>query len=166
MLFKSLIWTILWFVATFQLSAQQFYTELGDQFIPFEKTDINGNSISDTSLKGKPSLIIFFGTRCPPCLRELQELSQVIHPSWQAKLNVVAIGSTDNKDSLVRFKSKTAYPFTFIPDPDQYLFEQIGDYVIPRTFLLDEEGIILRQSVGFNQAPFDDLLAQIDNIIH
>ena len=166
MLFKFQVWTILWFTTALQVTAQQFHTEPGQQFITFEQTDIDGNHRSTHSLKGKPSLIIFFGTRCPPCMMELKELSETLPSSWHSKVNLIAIGSTDDRESLIKFKTRTGYPFTFIPDQNQFLFNQIGDYVIPRTFLLDQDGVILSQKVGYNLYHVDELMAEIDGLVN
>jgi peroxiredoxin len=165
MLFKSQIWTIFWLLSSFQVNGQQFYTNVGDQFITFEQADIDGNLISDKSLIGKPSIVVFFGTRCPPCLQKLKMLDEGLPSSWQSRLNIYAIGSTDDAMSLTSFQYRTGYAFAFIPDPNQYLFNQIGDYVIPRMFLLDKEGKILKQSVGFDHTIFDDLLTTLSSLI-
>jgi len=98
-------------------------------------------------------------------MMELKELSETIPSSLYAKVNLIAIGSTDDTESLIKFKSRTGYPFSFIPDPNQFLFNQIGDYVIPRTFLLDRDGVILSQTVGYNLYHVDELMVEIGGLV-
>jgi len=147
------------------LKGQTFLTEVHQKFPHFEVQDIHENTVSNQSLIGKPTLLIFFGTRCPPCFKELSELHRKVPDDWYKKMNVIAVGSTDNSEQLVQFKSTYGYKFQFIPDPKQELFNRVADYSIPRTFLLDDQGKIISQTVGYNEIPLADLLAKIESLI-
>lgn len=140
------------------ICAQVFYTEEGQKFPAFQIQDIEGHLVTNEKLKGKPSLLIFFGTRCPPCLKELSELNKMLPKSYYDTFNIYAIGSTDDQARLILFNFKKNYRFSYLPDPEQALFNQIGDHTIPRTFLLDKETRIISQTVGFNKTPFQNLL--------
>lgn len=143
------------------LSGQEFFTSVGSDFPAFEIEDLEGNLINNETLKGKPSLIVFFGTRCPPCLEELRELNRNLPASYYEKFNIYAVGSTDGKDKLITFNSKKNYKFSYLPDPDQELFDKIGDHTIPRTFLLDKKVKIISQTLGFYKTPFQNLLSKM-----
>lgn len=147
------------------LSAQKFYSIVGKPFPSFVMTDIDDSIVSNATLLGKPTLLIFFGTRCPPCMKELKELDESIPDSWYESFNIYAIGSTDDSGRLQRFNSRSNYKFNFIPDPNQELFNKIGDHTIPRTFLLDRKGNIKSQTVGFNKTPFENLMKAMRGLI-
>lgn len=152
-------------VVTF-LKGQTFLTEVDQNFPHFEVLDIYDNTVSNKSIHGKPTLLIFFGTRCPPCFKELSELHRKVPDDWYEKMNVIAVGSTDDTERLIHFKSTYGYKFQFIPDPKQELFNRVADYNIPRTFLLDEQGVIISQTVGYNEIPLADLLTKIESLIY
>jgi hypothetical protein len=52
-----------------------------------------------------------------------------------------------------------------LPDPDQELFNTIGDHTIPRTFLLNEQTKIISQTVGFYKTPFESLLKKMKKLV-
>lgn len=161
-MYRTVLFVSLIFVFSNQrLHAQKFYTEIGNSFPVFETTDIHGKPFTITSLRGKPSLIIFFGTRCPPCLAELQAIHNRFPRSWYDRLNVIVIGSTDDAKNLIRFNERRKYRFRYLPDENQELFHLIGDHTIPRTFLLDRNATIISQSAGFYMTPFEYLIQNI-----
>lgn len=145
-------------LSSISLSAQAFYTQVGEKFPDFRVSNIHQEEVSNATLEGKPSLIVFFGTRCPPCLKELKVLKQGLDKDWLTRLNVVLVGSTDDASSLKRFKEKHGYDYTIIPDENQLFFNRIGDHTIPRTFLLDRDMKIIYQYLGYNETPFKNLI--------
>jgi len=54
--------------------SEQFKTSVGEKFPKFFAADIDETIHTVKYLEGKPSLILFFGTRCPPCLQEVKHL--------------------------------------------------------------------------------------------
>ncbi len=58
------------------LVAQEFYSTKGAPFPAFKNLDLNRAEVTNHSLKGKPTLLVFFGTTCPPCMKELKELDK------------------------------------------------------------------------------------------
>lgn len=146
-------------------SAQEFYTSIGADFPEFEIEDIEGNLVTNKTLKGKPSLLVFFGTRCPPCLKELKALNNNLQASHYKDFNIYAVGSTDDTANLILFNNKKNYSFSYLPDPNQDLFDQIGDHTIPRTFLLDSNAKIISQTVGFYKTPFQNLLRKMERLM-
>lgn len=159
-----IVLTGLFFLPNLTLSAQQFHTKVGASFPSFNMPDLSGKYVSNETLKGKPTLLVFFGTRCPPCLRELDALNTKIPKSWYQEFNIYLVGSTDDKVSLELFNYRKGYNFNYIPDPNQELFFQIADYTIPRTFLLDGNGKIISQTEGFNKSPFESLLNRMKRL--
>lgn len=142
-----------------------FFTKPGEEFPRFQMTDTDGTPFNLEKLQGKPSLILLFGTRCPPCLQEIKRLSEVIDKDWRNRYNIIVFGSTDDREELAWFKEKHGYDFDFIPDGDQYLFHAIAKSSIPRMLLLDDEGIIKSQSYGYTPRKLDHLLSKMKRLL-
>jgi len=68
--------------------------KIGEQSPPFE-ADINGNIVKSSDFKGKPILLHFWSTTCPPCMGELDDLSSSLNPLLEDELIVVIGVSVD-----------------------------------------------------------------------
>lgn len=74
---------------------------------PFQLTDQNGQTITDKSLKGKPTLIFFGYTHCPDvCPTSLFELSEVLRALGKDadKVNAVFISVDPERDTPATMK--------------------------------------------------------------
>jgi len=140
-----------------------FKTAVGQQVPDFQFTTIDGETMSVSDLKGKVILINLFGTRCPPCIKEMPHINKEIFKRHKRKNFVVlSIGATDTTEQLMAFKEKHGYDFTFVADPWQEIFELFSDCIIPRNLVIDKTGKILYQAVEFNKTPFNRMVKMID----
>ncbi|MES2762188.1 MAG: TlpA disulfide reductase family protein [Bacteroidota bacterium] len=107
--------------------------------------DQDTNKFDIGSLKGKPVIVSFYASWCPPCKEELQALNKIKDQKLQG-IEVLAI-TDESIEKLVEFKNKTQYPFTFLTLTN--LFSDIGIASIPVTYLLNAKGEIVYNNVGF-----------------
>lgn len=157
---ESLLITLIMLICTAG-NAQIFHTTIGEDFPRIETNDIDGNYFSTDHLKGRNSIVVFFGTRCPPCRKEIKALQERIGNYNNKNYNVLLVGSTDNDESLILYRAKHRLTYPMISDNNQEYFSQVADAVIPRTFLLDRNGKIIYQFMGFAKTPFDSLFAKL-----
>lgn len=73
----------------------------GDRAPDFTLTDINGQRVSLTALKGHPVLVTFWATWCAPCRSELPLINQAYLQHRQQGLRVVAIDFGDESTTTV-----------------------------------------------------------------
>ncbi|RXH21733.1 copper-binding protein [Bradyrhizobium nanningense] len=74
---------------------------------PFQLTDQNGKAVTDTSLKGKPTLIFFGYTHCPDvCPTSLFEISEVLRAMGKDadKVNAIFISVDPERDTPATMK--------------------------------------------------------------
>lgn len=91
-------------------------------------------------LEGKPTLINFWFTRCPPCVGEIPNLNN-IQSQFENKVNFIAI-TFDSRTVVDNFLKKTNIKFEHIVDAQKQLDDlQIEAY--PMSFLLDKSGKII-----------------------
>jgi peroxiredoxin len=107
--------------------------------------DQDTNKFDIASLKGKPVIVSFYASWCPPCNQELKALNKVKDQKL-AGIEILAI-TDESIDKLVEFKNRTQYPFQFLTITTT--FGQIGINSIPVTYLLNAKGDIVYNNVGF-----------------
>ncbi len=114
----------------------------------FSLKDINGKSLSLSSLKGKVILINFWATWCPPCKAEMPSMNKLYNEMRAQGLEVIAV-STDNSLSTVKgFLAKNRLDFPVLFDEDKAVTRQYHVFSMPTTFLIDRNGMIVEKFYG------------------
>ncbi|HPG38002.1 MAG TPA: TlpA disulfide reductase family protein [bacterium] len=141
-------------------------TRIGEKLPDFTVETLSGEIISTQSLAGNVSVINFFATWCPPCQEELPHLQEM----WQARksdnFKLLVIGREHSRSELETFALTGNFTFPIAPDPDRSIYKKFASQYIPRTYLLDTNGIIVMQTVGFTEKEFQSLLNKIDELLN
>lgn len=97
----------------------------------------NGAVFSSSELRGRPVLLHFWATWCPPCREELPGLLRLARS--QPGLRVVAVTVDDDWAVVGRFFDGNV-PSEVVRDPSGVLVKQYGVRGLPDTYLLDRGG--------------------------
>jgi peroxiredoxin/YHS domain-containing protein len=120
----------------------------------FSIVDLEGQAISNQSLRGRVVLLDFWATWCTPCRKSMPEL-QVMHEKYADRgFSVVGISIDEGgMDKVRKFVSskKLTYPIALDSEKDP-AWESFRVKVVPAAFLIDREGRIVAQWTG---APAD-----------
>ena len=128
----------------------------------FTLTTFDGESVRLSTLRGKPVVINFWASWCPPCRAEAATLSKVARADHTAgRATFVGINVRDDADAARRFLSDFAVSYANGPDPGslETTFQGIG---IPYTVFIAPDGTVARTWIG----PLDEqrLTTIIDEI--
>lgn len=103
--------------------------------------DEQGNDFSMKHLKGKPSIVNFWFTNCPPCIEEIPDLIK-LKKEYGTTVNFIAI-TFESKKNVNKFLAKRPF-FDFIHITDsQKSINKLKIESYPLTFLLNAEGEIV-----------------------
>src|SRR5439155_18418492 len=104
------------------------------------------------SLKGKVVLLNFFATWCGPCNAEMPAL-QKLHEQFKDKPFVaVSVGREHSIEEVKKFAESKKLTFTFAADPKREAYKLFATQFIPRSYVIDREGAIVFQTMGFDAA--------------
>jgi len=139
-------------------------TKVGDKVPEFSFEIEEGKTVSISDYKGKLVLINLFATWCPPCRHELPELQAKI---WDKhgkndKFAVLVFGREEDWDVVAPFKAEQKFTFPILPDPHRGVFSKFATQSIPRNILVDENGTIIYQSIGYSPKEFKKLVELIN----
>lgn len=127
----------------------------------FKAITLDNKKIELSKLKGKVVLLIFWFTRCQPCIKEMPGFNKLV--KLYADKNVTFISFTYDSDKVVQeFLEKQPFNFNNVADNDevrQKVFKLLS--VWPYTIIIDKEGKIRFMQFGSKGAESFDYFNKI-----
>ena len=125
-----------------------------------EFAQLDGGRLSMESLRGKPLLLNFWATWCPPCVEELPLLSSFYQLNAAKGWQVLGL-AVDQQDPVKRFLARTpvTFPVALAGGSGIELGKSLGNLSggLPFTVVLGSGGLIVHRKMG--QVTPEDLLA-------
>jgi cytochrome c biogenesis protein CcmG/thiol:disulfide interchange protein DsbE len=113
----------------------------------FDLTTLRGEHFSNTQLKGKIVVLNLWAVWCGPCLSELNPLQDLQHKHLEVVVLTVVNTDTDAKQLKDVIHEKKLTTLRISP-ASHGLWQQLGAYGVPNTFIIDKNGNIRTQHVG------------------
>jgi peroxiredoxin len=113
-------------------------------------TDMNGKTVRSTDFKGKVVILDFWATWCGPCRAEIPNFIALQKQYEKQGLVVVGVSvDEDGPDAVKPFAQKLGmnYPVVLADEKTREAFG--GLEAVPTTFVIDREGRIVKEHVGF-----------------
>ena len=101
---------------------------------------IDGSKVALSELRGKVVLLNFWATWCPPCREELSHVQQQVIDRFAGEEFVFLMGL----------------------DTDETIYKRYATRFIPRNFLIDRTGRVVKATVGYDDEEFAELLRAAD----
>src|SRR5687768_2445833 len=116
----------------------------------FSLVDVRTNQpLQLASLRGKPVLINFWGTWCPPCRAEMPEMQKVYNKHKDEMVMIgVSMAPRDNPELVKGFVDNANYTWTFIHDADYSVATQYVVNSVPSSYFIDKDGVIQARHIG------------------
>jgi thiol-disulfide isomerase/thioredoxin len=107
---------------------------------------VTGEPVSLQDFEGKPVVLNFWASWCPPCREELPVLSELAeaHP----EVAVVGVNFQDSASGARELQRELGFTFPSIADPQGELGAELGIQGMPTTYFLDAEHRVAGVIVG------------------
>jgi cytochrome c biogenesis protein CcmG/thiol:disulfide interchange protein DsbE len=132
---------------------------VGEAAPDFRLVDAEGRLVRLADFRGRPVVLNFWATWCPPCLEELplfQELSESLNtPGDEANVVFLLLNNNENPELARGFLEAEGIRLRAVLEPDEAQREAYGDLGrtlsvlrdyrvrgMPTTFFIDADGII------------------------
>jgi peroxiredoxin len=104
----------------------------------FTLPDLEGRMVSLRELRGRPVLVSFFATWCPPCVEEAPSLDALARRVGD-EATVLVVSVDEDLDALKKFFAKGTAA-RVLRDESRQVPESFGTSKFPESFLLDPRG--------------------------
>ena len=127
----------------------------GDIAPDFTAEMLDGSRVTLSALQGKPTLLIFWATWCPPCRLELSKLQEHIIDPYGDRINVLPLSRGEERSVVEEYIATMGYTYAVGLDCDQSIYNKYATNYIPRCFVIDAKGNVVYSGVGY-----DDVVAK------
>lgn len=135
---------------------------IGSKF-PIEKyVGSDSKNFKSDYLEGKPTLINFWFTKCPPCIQELPTLNQ-LKEKYGDQVNFISI-TFDNQKVVDEFLKNHEFKFKHIPNSQKQI-DELNISGFPTSLILDKNGIIKIVSPEISEYELKDIETSINTLL-
>jgi len=128
-----------------------------------------GGKLQLDSLKGRPTVVNFWATWCPPCREELPLLAKIharYEKKYRGKVGFLGLAVEDNAEFVGEYAHAygLTYPIAVGREPAIALMQALGNTQagMPYTVVLDSEGRVVYSKRGMvKEKDLDRALAQL-----
>ncbi|MDA6072521.1 TlpA family protein disulfide reductase [Flavobacterium sp. AC] len=121
----------------------------GTAFPKFSFKDLNGNLVTNESIKGKIIVIKCWYIHCTPCIREFPQVNKLAD-EYKDRKDILFISlAEDSPEQLKTFLAKRPLKYSVIPSMKVYMNEALQLNSFPTHFILNKEGMIAKVLPNF-----------------
>jgi len=137
--------------------------EAADMAPDFRFQDAAGSTFSLSYYRGRSVVLNFWSTGCDHCLEEIPYMQQVYDEWPPEELVILTIEVFDEAEAVNAFLNDSGISLPVLLDKEFEAMVQYGVDIIPRTFFIDEEGLMRGIKFGALQSleELDDILEQL-----
>ena len=133
----------------------------GDKLPVFGVTMNDGTVVTNESLRGKVSVIVFFNTGCKDCRQELPVIQQIYEDYREMPL--LAISRAEGAASIAGYWQEQHLTFPYAAPEYRTVYHLFAKSGIPRIYIVDAELTIRKVFTDNPLAGYDELVAAIND---
>jgi cytochrome c biogenesis protein CcmG, thiol:disulfide interchange protein DsbE len=137
--------------------------QVGEPAPEFQLTTFSGHTVRLSDLRGQVVILNFFASWCNPCREEAPDLEQTWREYEARGVQLLGIAYKDAGSKAQAFLAEYDATYPSALDPGNRVSRAYGVTGVPETFIIDQEGILVRHVLGAVNAA--QLRQEIDVIL-
>lgn len=134
---------------------------VGSQAPDFSGTTLDGKTVTLKDLEGKQTILCFWWAESPAATRELTTLNE-LKAEQGSKVEVLTINAGDDQLTVDTLFKEKKYSLPVILDDKKVTIVKLYRIdIMPTTFLLDKQGLILKKFTGGTEK--SELISALEN---
>ena len=148
-----------WSLAASALAGETLTSIPGKVMAPdFSLQDTGGKTHRLSDYRGRPVIINFWTTWCPPCREELPSMNRAWHLIEEEGIAMLAINMGEDEDTIFIFSADYPTDFPILMDQSGEVIEQWPVKGLPTTYVIAPDGTIAYRAIGSREWDARELL--------
>ena len=139
--------------------------KVGDMIPEFSVIMNDGTSVSNQSLIGNVSFIMFFHTTCPDCQQTLPIVQEIYNKYTQKGVRFALISRDEGSEEIDSYWTEQSYNMPYSAQKDRKVYNKFASSRIPRLYICDKDGIIRYIFTDDPIPTYDDLMSSLELLI-
>lgn len=119
---------------------------IGEPAPDFSVSD-GARTVTLSQFRGKPVVLNFWATWCPPCVEEIPSLV-ALQKQLGDKVVILAVSTDEDADAYKNFTKLHMQGVLTVRDGKNVSNALYGTFAFPETFVIDRQGIVRRKFIG------------------
>ena len=128
---------------------------------PLALPDMDGKLHKLSDYRGKPVIVNFWATWCPPCRREMPSMNRAWQKLKDQGVVMLAVNVGEDEDTIFAFTGDYPVDFPILLDKDGKAIHDWPVRGLPTTFVIDPEGRIVYRAVGGREWDEPEIMALV-----
>jgi len=127
----------------------------------FDLKDPQGHPQRLADYRGRPVILNFWATWCPPCLEEMPSMQRAHEAVAPEGIAVVAVNVGEDRDTIAAFLKQAPVDFAVPMDTDTKVAQRYHTKGLPTTYVIDAQGRLAYRATGSRAWDDPKLLEQV-----
>jgi thiol-disulfide isomerase/thioredoxin len=137
----------------------------GDAAADFALADAQGGTVRLSELRGSVVYVDFWASWCAPCLKSFPWMNEIQQRYGDQGLRIVAVNLDQKRADADGFLARVPGKFTIVFDAAGATARTYNVRGMPSSVLIDRQGRVQFEHIGFRESSRDVLEAQIKRVI-
>ncbi len=139
--------------------------KVGESLPDFEVVMSDGSVVTDDSLKGNVSVVMFFHTTCPDCQEALPVMQRIYDEFAPKGVKFALVSREEGQEVIEAYWKENGLKMAYSAQEDRSVYEKFAKTRIPRIYVNDRNGIIRYIYTDDPVPEYDDLKYALDNLL-
>lgn len=127
----------------------------------FSLIDLDNKTHTLNHFIGKPLIVNFWATWCPPCLAELPSFNRAWAKVKDQGVNMIAVNIGESPNTVFNFIQGHPINFKILLDQESDELNNWQMQGLPTTYVLNYKGEVVYQAIGEREWDNDELLTKV-----